>query len=234
LPQLLNGRWTRIHAQPGRAAYRVETVEGVHFVKHYHPGGWAQRLRDFVVRRKFQGGLAFAASLGAKGLGVARPIVGYVWGGPVPREALAVYAWLDDARHWLTFLGARPGTTPPVWAERRRLVAEAGVAVATLHREGLYHGDLMKNLFVARGADGRDHIAVIDLDDLRMHLSRFRRIKNIEELGRALLDRRLLPTTDRLRFLRAYLAVAGLPKESVRSLWREATRATALRLGQST
>ncbi|MHB8766284.1 MAG: hypothetical protein ACYDA8_18350, partial [Deferrisomatales bacterium] len=69
---------------------------------------------------------------------------------------------------------------------------------------------------------------LVDLEDLHPRLSWRRRVKNLEELGRAILDLGQVTLRDRWGFLVEYARACGLGLPEARRLWREG-RAEQLR-----
>ncbi|MEW6489746.1 MAG: lipopolysaccharide kinase InaA family protein [Thermodesulfobacteriota bacterium] len=231
LRRLQRGAWSPLQFRPDRTAYRVEIPrtagdgdgEEPVFVKHYAPKGLAARVRDFGLRRKPQRAFVLGHRLGRAGVGTPVPLGLFALGRGLWREALLVNEWVGPTRAWPEHLGreapgkgAAPGFREGVLSLARLLGA--------LHRLGLYHGDLPGNLvFGAKG--GRWRPFLVDLEELHPRLSRRRRVKNLEELGRALSDLTILSLRDRWDFIREYAGAAGLGASEPATLWREGREA---------
>lgn len=220
------GTWVPIQSQAGRTAYRVEDGPTRYFVKRYRPESLVGRMRDFGVRRKPQRAFARGRALVEAGVGTPAPLGLLLRGGGLPAEALLVTEWLPDAGLWTESLARRA-------REDRREAGHAltalGGLVGSFHALGYYHGDLAGNLLICGTGPGT-RAYLIDLEELRGRLSRKRRVKNLEELGRALPDLEVISLRERWVFLEAYAAAAGLSPASARDLWREGRAAQIRRM----
>jgi hypothetical protein len=213
------GEWTSLKARDDRVGYCVETPGGCFFVKHYRPRRLTDRFRDFAVRRKPQRAFRCGLRLAKAGVGTPRPAGLFVVGRWVFHEALLVNEWLGRERKWSHHLTrAVPRCDFP--DEFRQGVLALARLLGGLHRLERYHGDLSSNLLFA-GEQGQEIPYLIDLEDLHRRLSRKRRVKNLEELGRSVPDLKAISLRDRWLFLTAYAAAAGLDREEARKLWRE-------------
>lgn len=119
-------------------------------------------------------------------------------------------------------------------SQRRRFIQHAAAFLAHLHRVGVYHGDLTaRNILVVEQDPGVDwRFFIIDLDAIRsLHwISRRRRIKNLEELGRNFLNLKVVSTIDRAVFLKKYLNAFAREKTGFKSFFGEVARRTRYRL----
>ncbi len=115
---------------------------------------------------------------------------------------------------------------------KRRLIRGVAEFLASLHLAGVYHGDLTANNIFIELREDDVRVYLIDLDSVRSTrwISRHRRIKNLDELGRNFLELRLFSTSDRVRFLTCYLARYGKDTETVRGLFYEVWQRTQYRL----
>lgn len=223
---LAEGSWVVLESRAERTVYRVETARGPFFAKHYTPTGVAERVRDFWVRRKPQRAVALAARLARAGVSTPEALALLVRGRGLWREALLVNTWAGETRNWsalLTGEAARARGGEPFQAHLRAVARLLGA----LHRLGLYHGDLTGNLVFGREVGGW-RLYLVDLEDLHFRLSWRRRVKNLEELGRAVLDLGQVTLRDRWGFLVEYARACGLGLPEARRLWREG-RAEQLR-----
>lgn len=118
--------------------------------------------------------------------------------------------------------------------EKRVLIARAAEFLGRLHLSGVYHGDLTaRNILVEQGNDvSNTRFFLIDLDAVRSThwISRRRRIKNLDELGRNFLDLKIVSTYDRARFLKTYLEIYQKEKKSFKYLFRDVRQRTTRRL----
>lgn len=227
---LRRGTWSALQSRPDRIAYRVESPEGEDpvFVKHYTPKGLAGRVRDFGLRRKPQRAFSLGRQLERSGVDTPRPLGLFALGRGLWREALLVTEWMGPTRAWPEHLAreaSEKGAAPGFWEGVLSLARLLGA----LHRLGFYHGDLPGNLVFA-GKDGSWRPFLVDLEELHPWLSRRRRVKNLEELGRALSDLSILSLRDRWDFLREYAGAAGLDASEPASLWRQGREAQRRRV----
>jgi tRNA A-37 threonylcarbamoyl transferase component Bud32 len=119
-------------------------------------------------------------------------------------------------------------------SEKRIFIARVAHFLGRLHLCGVYHGDLTsRNILVEQGNDvSHTRLFLIDLDAIRSThwISRRRRIKNLDELGRNFLDLKIISTYDRARFLKNYLEIYHREKKSFKYLFREVGQRTTRRL----
>lgn len=127
--------------------------------------------------------------------------------------------------------------------ERRVRLHQAGASiarlVAALHAAGCSHRDLKAlNLVVAENAAAVD-AWLVDLDGISRASIRARtRTQNLGRLAASLDAHPWISRSDRLRFLRAYLAASQLPADAWKDFWRaieqsrSRIRARIMRLGR--
>lgn len=117
-------------------------------------------------------------------------------------------------------------------ALKRHLIRRVAEFLAELHLNGVYHGDLTANNMFIEPLEHDVRVYLIDLDSVRSTrwISRRRRLKNLDELGRNFLELRLFSTTDRVRFLACYLARYGSSTDSLRTLFYAVWQRTQERL----
>jgi hypothetical protein len=155
------------------------------------------------------------------------PLALFVCGRWVPREAVLVTEWLGCVTKWSRHLTGKASRSRSP-DEHRRALRGLARQLGKLHRLGLYHGDLSANLVFAH-TDGRDDPYLIDLEALSRRLSRRRRVKNLDDLGRGIRDFRVVSLRDRWLFLKAYASAAGFDVSGARRLWRQGRRAQTAR-----
>lgn len=160
-----------------------------------------------------------------RGVRTPKPL-GLFWKGTgVPSEALLVTEWLPEAKLWKDYFKRQAREDR---GGLQQVLLALGGLLGGLHALGYYHGDLAGNLLVCtRG--GETGVYLIDLEELRRRLSRKRRVKNLEELGRSIPDLGTISLRERWLVLRAYAAATGLSEDDARELWREARGAQRLR-----
>jgi hypothetical protein len=117
----------------------------------------------------------------------------------------------------------------------RDLLDRVGRLLATLHQRHLSHRDLKApNLLLQLGADGLvvEGIFFIDLVGVRRHrkLRRPRKVRNLARLHASFHSHPGVTRTDKLRFLRAYLAVRLRGRLGWKRWWHQIEAATASKI----
>jgi len=181
---------------------------------------YVKRYNSFSLRHRFgsmftiSGGvksLRGAAILNRNGIATAMPLAAVEE--RVQRAVLCSFylsreipgGFTVDA-YWLNIL--KPLQDSEGARRRREFLQNLGALFRTLHSQGVYHNDLKDANILAVPARNGDstQLYVLDLEGVRQYrkLSESRRIKNLVQLNRTL--GRQLSRTQRLTFLRAYLA----------------------------
>ncbi|HOK95980.1 MAG TPA: lipopolysaccharide kinase InaA family protein [Anaerohalosphaeraceae bacterium] len=113
--------------------------------------------------------------------------------------------------------------------DKRRLIAELGRTIGRMHAAGITHGDLRGgNVFVSQQAGPAVFFFIDNERTVRYPiLPGWLRIKNLVQLN--MLEKNIT-SSDRMRFLKAYAAAAGLKKRTMRRLARAVIRKTQRRL----
>lgn len=221
-----HARWAPLLEARGRMCYRVDWERGVLFAKWYRPPTFGARLSDFGIHRKPWKAFELGVRLARQGLATPHPVALLVRGRGVWREALLITEWIGPTRDWQEALGRGAPDT----SERLACLARL---LGLLHRGGYYHGDLPGNVVLGKQEGGREGVFLLDLDDLRRPLSWKRRVKNLEELGRAFPNLASVSLRQRWAFVLAYVDAAGLNREQARQLWRDGRTAQLRRWGRA-
>ncbi|HUT58962.1 MAG TPA: lipopolysaccharide kinase InaA family protein [Phycisphaerae bacterium] len=197
--------WQRVKSNVSRTVYRRSINGRGLYLKHYHPRSAVYRLARRLGASDARCEMRFIQYLA--GRGVATP------------PALA--SMCDGQTEWLLTEAVEPSQQADRWhaeqlgrgAEGRSAVRRATVAlgrlVGRMHAAGVIHRDLHCGNVLVRGEAGDPEVVLMDLHRVRRRrrLSRRARAANLAQL---LHDRREFTTrTDRLRFLKAYLAAGG-------------------------
>ena len=157
---------------------------------------------------------------------------------PVDGEPLS--DWLRAGRR-LGEASRRAGGAGPPAAERRRMARRLAHLVRRMHEAGFSHRDLKApNILVSPAHGPGAQPVLVDLDGLAYKgtVSERQRAKDLMRLSVSLDEWGVARQTDRLRFLRAYLAPAGClapittrrqrgraePGEALRRWWRRIER----------
>jgi serine/threonine protein kinase len=204
------GRVATVKSGPQRTVYRVELPRGAVFVKHFRVPSFRERWRQWLRRGKGRNEAKRAVVLARYGVLTIYPIalgeerrrnflyenylVSREITGAIPLDLFLGQSSLDDGSAAASRL-------------RRTLAIELARLTARLHNAGAVHQDFHPgNVLVRRLPSGSVELAMIDLDALR-----FRRNvdwasarHNLAQLNHGFRWR--TTRTDRLRFLRAYLA----------------------------
>ena len=152
----------------------------------------------------------------------------------IPRELVLLTEGIPSGlslrqyvRQWLEAQPTRERVTL-----KRHLIRRVAEFLAALHLRGIYHGDLTANNIFIEPLEHDVRVYLIDLDSVRSTrwISRRRRLKNLDELGRNFLELRLFSTSDRVRFLTCYLAQFGQKNETFRALFYDVWQRTQGRL----
>lgn len=120
------------------------------------------------------------------------------------------------------------------FAERRKLISAVARFVAMLHDAGVYHGDFHANNILVRQKGNDYKCFLIDVDAVRSiyFISRRRRIKNLDELGRNFLNLAALSTSDRMFFIREYTRVCSVEQKSHKQLFANVLSRTSQRMSK--
>lgn len=153
--------------------------------------------------------------------------------GPNRGCSLVVKVWLDQAETLGQFLASQfEHRRDDSWFRRKRLLitALAGL-VKSMHQRGFYHGDFSVDNILVQAVEP-PRFFLIDSEAIRLPVRlSWRRIrKNLSEANRFVLDFGFVSRTDRLRFLRAYLASGADNRRLMRYFWRQIERESLIRL----
>lgn len=117
---------------------------------------------------------------------------------------------------------------------KKQLLKKTAEFLGYLHLAGVYHGDFTSNnIFVGTHPESQQMVIyIIDLDSIRSTrwISRRRRLKNLDEIGRNFRDLRVISTCDRARFLKAYMATFTKETHSFKKLFSQILKRTRKRL----
>ena len=104
----------------------------------------------------------------------------------------------------------------------RQLSNELVRIVGKLHKRGFFHRDLKGvNVFVQTTGQAKASLFLIDLDGCHHNGQSYRkRVKSLGRLARASLDWPTVKASDRLRFLKRYLAQSGQKQNDWKRWWR--------------
>jgi hypothetical protein len=212
--------------------YKIKVARVVIDVSGEKQGIYIKRYNSFSLRQRFgsafvpSGGvksLRGAAILNRKGIPTAKPIAAVEERrqGAVHKSfflSKEIFGGVTVDVYWMTTLQPCPHRAG---FKRRRVFLNAlGALFRALHGQSVYHNDLKDaNILAAPGNDGDSiNLYLLDLEGVRQyrHLSESRRIKNLVQLNRTL--GRHLSKTQRLAFLRAYLARSFFDRRLKRKL----------------
>ncbi len=192
-------------------------------------GSSLRRIAERARRSRAQRAYLWAHRLRALGIETPRPL-GFLERAHAPAAhasfSVTEYIFapsLIELRDGRLLAGMAPGNL----GDKRALLRRVADLFARLHARGLFHGDLHAgNLLVQEGA-----LMVIDLESFRtVRLPRRALTKNLVRLNRDFLDTRQLSTTDRMRFLDAYLKHQPGRRTLRRDLFLRLSEATQAKL----
>ncbi len=232
-----SGRLSTVKTGPHRVVYRADLPEGSVFVKHFLVPNLRAKLRQWFRRGKGRNEGSRAAKLAEIGVPTITPIaLGERRVNRFLFENFLITQAIPDTLPLDNFFEQRLPTFTPERQEtfRRALLRSLADLTAKLHDAGIVHLDFHPgNLLIQLRPDDTFHLAVIDLDALRVS----RRISwNEARKNLARLDHFFWVRSDRLdryRFLVAYLKARRGPRPDARSFAlqiEQETRAWAERL----
>ncbi len=206
----VRGPFERVSSSRFSRVYRCRigffgTVHSLYLKQFLHRSTWDILKHLFRPSRAQR---AFKASLMLAENGLSSPeviAVGELKYGFVPVRTFFITRQLENAASACALLEdftRRPDKT----RAKRNLIAAFGETVGRMHAAGIFHGDLRPgNVF---GEDTSEGWRFLFLDNERTR--RFRRlphrliVKNLVQIG--MLHKQLVTPTDRMRFLKSYLA----------------------------
>lgn len=201
---------------------RVTRGDGV-VVKEARPAGAGGRIKDRLAPRRHGAGFWGARRLEAAGVATATPLAWVRRNGRslTIYEDLSALARLDHHARAIYRDGTR--------AARVRLREATAAWLGTLHRRGIYHGDLKAvNVLVRDGEPPT--FPLIDTDRVRRlpaPVDRRRRVKNLAQLAASIPV--VVTRAERLRWLREYTRHLG-QDEDERALVRDVLREVAKKI----
>jgi len=199
------GSWQRIKHNPSRSVYRGRVGESTIYYKQFHPRGILGRLAQLTGLSHARKEAYFSRLLSDAG---------------VPTPQLLAGSW-KRGRQWLASLAIEPSQNADSWhleqlslgPDGMRSIRRATVAlarlVARMHRAGVIHGDLHCGNVLVQPDPQEPKLVLLDLHRVkkRRKLSPFDRAGNLAQLYYDRLN--YTSTTDRMRFLKHYLAACG-------------------------
>jgi tRNA A-37 threonylcarbamoyl transferase component Bud32 len=162
-----------------------------------------------------------------RGIPTARPLAAWEPKGSLwRRDAYLATDWIAGAQNLHLYLWDLATRDPAERARRLRQCAESlGATLGRMHGWHVGHRDLKGcNLVVVEHAE-RVETLLIDLDGvyLSRQLRPARRARDLARLAASLEAHPWIGRTDRLRFLRAYLAESSTRPRHWKPLWRDIT-----------
>jgi Ser/Thr protein kinase RdoA (MazF antagonist) len=207
------GRLTTVKTGPHRTVYRVDLPTGGVYVKHNLVPDMRARLRQWFRRGKGRNEAKRAELLARVGVATITPVAlgerrrrGFLLDNYLVTRAIDGYQPLD--RFVEEVLPTIPADRRP--RVRRRLAGELALLTARLHGAGIVHIDFHPgNILVGIDAEDRPHLAMIDLDALRVcrRLGEPATLDNLALLNHYFWIRS--NRCDRMRFLDVYLRARG-------------------------
>jgi tRNA A-37 threonylcarbamoyl transferase component Bud32 len=234
---LRDGIATIVKQAPHRAVYRV-CLPGLDcHVKQYRPVGFRSRVREMLRPNKARREYEMAAGLYARGVPTPQPLA---WGveesGFAPAPSWLITMTVPDAVPLLTYVES---AVPQLNGRSRVLVRQGlartiGALLAQMHGAGIVHHDLHPgNILVRVEPDGRPRLWLIDLHAVTLQPACPWQVRqaNLVIFNRYFQLR--ATRADRLRFWRAYSALAGnVVPEPRRMLVCQLERQTQISNGQ--
>jgi tRNA A-37 threonylcarbamoyl transferase component Bud32 len=209
-----------------RAGLLDDPRTGCVFVKRFTAGSWLEGVFDRIRGSRASRSLRAAAALRAAGFRCPEPVAAgeQITLGAARRSWLISEA-LTQAQVFSVFLDRRRGGLRDRREWRREVLGEVARCVRRLHDVGLFTSDLQETNLMLAGEAGDLEIYFVDLDGFRQltAVSWRRRRRNLVQLDRTV--GRFLSRSERLHFLREYLAPGARPlRPLTAALMRERAR----------
>ncbi len=206
----LRGPFERVRSSRFSRVYRCRigflgTVHSLYLKQYLHRSAWDILKHLFRPSRAQR---AFKASLMLAENGLLSPeviAVGELKYGPICARTFLITRQLANARSAAALLGDFAGR-PDKTQAKRDLIAALGETVGRMHAAGIFHGDLRPgNVFGENTSEGWRFFLLDNERTRRFHRLPHRLIvKNLVQIG--MLGKQILTPTDRMRFLKSYLA----------------------------
>lgn len=205
-------------------------------LKSYEAKNWGGKIKDLFRTCRAMKCWYAANALHQRKIPTAMPLAYVVkkkWGGIL--KSYYFYEFVDNASVLALYLEDQfcSPLTPEKRRAKRRLLNQFARFVGNLHDLSIYHGDLKaSNILVQEKKPGEYAFYLIDLDYVKVccSVNRYQRYRNLMQLNKSFLDRKIISQTDRLDFLRAYLRFSSRNPKVVRRAWYVVTQLTARRL----
>lgn len=215
-------------------AIHGQTIDVI--MKRYSTVGLWGRLKDFLRMSKGKKSWYASNALYQRRIPTALPLAcveekrfGLV------RKSYFFYEFVPHSFVLALYLKHR--FAPPLSTSQRRmkrsLARQCAHFVRHLHERGIYHADLKaSNILIRENGAGEFEFYLIDLDNVKIcsRVNRYPRYRNLMQLNKSFLDRRIMTRTDRLTFLLAYLRFCSRDRRELRRIWNRVSRLTSLRL----
>jgi tRNA A-37 threonylcarbamoyl transferase component Bud32 len=215
--------------------YQWQDEKEVLYIKRYHCIGLKLFMQTLLQVNRAQKSWRAGRYLLARGVNTPQPIF-YVRRriSAFKSEHILATAEIQNSQSLRDYVNSNFSANRLTKVEKHKFISRAAGFLAHLHLVGVYHGDLTaRNILVEQRNDSRGAgFFLIDLDAIRSRrwISRRRRIKNLDELGRNFLNLKIVSTYDRARFLRTYLKVYQKEKKGFKNFFREVRQRTMRRL----
>jgi tRNA A-37 threonylcarbamoyl transferase component Bud32 len=198
--------WSVVKSNAARTVYRGR-IDGLEiYVKHFHSRSPVHRAAERLGLRGATLEMRFARLLSAAGVPTPPVLAAMNRGG---HHWLATAAVPDAQAGDQWHLAQLADPAPQARAAVRQATVELAAIIGRMHSAGIVHDDLHCGNVLVSGWGVRRQVVMMDLHRMRRRrrLSRRARARNLAQL---LHDRADFTTrTDRLRFLRHYLAASG-------------------------
>ena len=230
--QALKGAGSRV-VKKGPDSYVVKTsflLDGIDKAAAFKRARyltWHKALLGLFRRSRSLRAWHLGHALRERGIAAARPLcVCEPRTGGLRWQSYLATEWIEGAplHEYIAGLAAAPAAERR--AKSRRCAVVLGRLLGRMHAWNVGHRDLKAaNLILAENAS-QLQAHLIDLDGVRLvrRLSERRRARNLARLATSMEAHAWITRSDRLRFLRAYLAAAPLDGHTWKWFWRRAAR----------
>lgn len=205
-------------------------------IKSYYSSGLFSRLKELFRASRAKKCWYSANALFQRKIPTAKPIacinekkLGFV------RKSYFVSEYLPNAEVLTFYLNEK--FKSPLTHEKRKqkiqILTQLARFVRHIHELWIYHGDLKaSNILIEEKAPGFYQFYLIDLDHVKVccRINRYQRYRNIMQLNKSFLDRKVTSMTDRLTFLKTYLGTDARNKRLLQRSWTVIIHLTQRRL----
>ncbi|MCK5113836.1 MAG: hypothetical protein KAR11_03655 [Phycisphaerae bacterium] len=200
------GEWELVKRNASRSVYRGTIGEREVYLKHYHSRSWIHRLRRVIGISDAMRELRFSRYLNTSGVRTLRVLAGRCDSGVEWMVSLAATNTIALNKWHMQQLQAGPTGMKKI----RQCTVTLGKLLGKMHKVGVAHWDLHAGNLLVRTNSEKPQLILTDLHRARQRrkLSRTSMAGNLAQFLHDRLD--TTTNTDRMRFLRSYIAAVDI------------------------